>query len=218
LEETNDGNRFVSVTPTSLAWKDRVGEFDIKLTQGVWVATSLHAQYSWTVPRGAWTHRRTLFRDDPEELVRLYRDRVWQEWLEKAGHRSPEWEVLRSLQQVYGSRKFRDCTIIDSPPFFESKGREEREPREKIDGEDEGTPPPRDREETTTTVFWVDDEGPVVMVWDDMTQEEQVIAQTVISGEKDWVVWRTKPTQSKQKVRKRVRRRLHKKERLVSPK
>ena len=92
------------------------------------------------------------------------------------------------------------------------------------------------------------------MVWDDMTQEEQVIAQTVISGEKDWVVWRTKPTQcklgenaagdrihqeakafleefgtrlegalsrgskSQKKVRKRVRRRLHKKERLVSPK
>ena len=47
------------------------------------------------------------------------------------------------------------------------------------------------------TVFWGDDEGPVVMVWDGMTQEEQVIAQTVISGEKDWVIWRTKPTQSK---------------------
>jgi hypothetical protein len=35
------------------------------------------------------------------------------------------------------------------------------------------------------------------MVWDGMTQEEQVIAQTVISGEEDWVVWRTKPAQSK---------------------
>jgi hypothetical protein len=101
------------------------------------------------------------------------------------------------LQQVYGARKVRGCTIIDAPPFFESAGREEREPREKIDGEDEGSPPPRDSEETTTTVFWGDDEGPVVMVWDGMTQEEQVIAQTVIRGEKDWVIWRTKPTQSK---------------------
>jgi hypothetical protein len=88
---------FVSVTPTSLDWKDRAGEFDIKLTQGV--GTSLHAQYSWTVPSGAWTHRRPLFRGDPEELVRLFhRDRVRQERLEKAGHRSPKWEVLRSLQ------------------------------------------------------------------------------------------------------------------------
>jgi hypothetical protein len=139
---------------------------------------------------------------------------VRQERLEEAGHRSPKWEVLRSLQQVYGARKVRGCTIINAPPFFESA---------------------------------------VVMVWDGMTQEEQVIAQTAISGEKDWVVWRTKPAQSKlgenaagdqihqeatafrgvwyeargstasrvkvpKKVRKWVWRRLHKKEGLVSPK
>ena len=67
LDEPCAATGFVSVTPTSLAWKDRAGEFDIKLTQGV--ATSLHAQYSWAIPSGAWTHRRALFRGDPEELV-----------------------------------------------------------------------------------------------------------------------------------------------------
>ena len=60
LDEPCTARGFVSVTPTSLAWKDRADEFDIKLTQGV--ATSVHAQYSWTVPSGAWTHRRALFR------------------------------------------------------------------------------------------------------------------------------------------------------------
>jgi hypothetical protein len=30
-----------------------------------------------------------------------------------------------------------------------------------------------------------------------MTQEEQVIVQTVINREKDWVIWRMKPTQNK---------------------
>jgi hypothetical protein len=37
------------------------------------------------------------------------------------------------------------------------------------------------------------------MVWDGMTQEEQVtvISQTVINGEKDWVIWRIEPTQNK---------------------
>ncbi len=84
--------------------------------------------------------------------------------------RSPKWEVLRSLQQVYGARKVRCCTIIDAPPFFESAGREERQTREKMDWEGEGSPSPRDCEETTTTVFWGDDAGPVVMVWDGMTQ------------------------------------------------
>jgi hypothetical protein len=85
------------------------------------------------------------------------------------------------LQEVYGSRKVRVCTIIDVPPFFEPEGREEREPREKMDWTDEGSPPPRDSEETTTTDFWGDDEGPVVIVWDGMTQQEQVITQTVIT-------------------------------------
>ncbi len=32
----------------------------------------------------------------------------------------------------------RGFTIIDAPPFFESAGREEREPREEVDGEGEG--------------------------------------------------------------------------------
>jgi hypothetical protein len=82
------------------------------------------------------------------------------------------------LQQVYGARKVRCChTIIDAPPFVESAGREDREPREEVEKWTGESPPPRDSEETMTTVFWGDDEGPVVMVWDGMTQEEQVIAQ-----------------------------------------
>jgi hypothetical protein len=44
-------------------------------------------------------------------------------------------------------------------------------------GQVRGSPPPRDSEETTTMVFWGDDKGPVVMVWDVMTQEEQVIVR-----------------------------------------
>jgi hypothetical protein len=116
------------LTPTNI----RAGGFDIKLTQGV--ATSLHAQYSWTIPRGAWTHRRSSLQGDPEELVRLF-------------HR-------------------------------------ERELLEEVDGGGEGSPQLRDSKKTTTTVFWGDDEGLVVLVWGGVTQEEQVIARTVISREK----------------------------------
>jgi hypothetical protein len=93
-------------------------------------------------------------RDDPEGLTRLFhRDRVRQEWLDKTSHRSPKWETLRSLHQVYGARKVRGCSIIDAPPSFESVGREEREPREEMDCSDEGSPPPLDSKKTTTTVF-----------------------------------------------------------------
>jgi hypothetical protein len=137
LDELCTAKRFVSVTPTSLAWKDRAGEFDIKLTQGV--ATSLHAQYIWTVPIGVWTHRRAIFRGDPEELVRLFhKDRGRQERMEKAGHRSPKWEVLRSLQQVYGARNVRDCTIIDTLPSLNRRDERSRNHGRKWTGETRG--------------------------------------------------------------------------------
>ena len=54
--------------------------------------------------------------------------------------------------------------IIDTHPFFESAGREEREMREDDDWGGEGSPPLRDNKKMTTTIFWGDDEGPVVMV------------------------------------------------------
>jgi hypothetical protein len=72
--------------------------------------------------------------------------------------------TLLARSVVYGARKVRGCTIIDDPPFFESTGREEREPREKMDGEGEGSPPPRDSEEKMITDFWGDDEGPLSWV------------------------------------------------------
>jgi hypothetical protein len=151
LDEKCPVRAFVSVAPTSLAWKDQVGNYEVKLTQGL--AVSLHAQYSWTIPSGAWTHCRALFREDwthcralfredSEKLVRVvHNERLRQEALEKGGHCSPKWTVLRSLQQVYGARKIRGCTIIDAPPFFETVGREESaEPRNK-DTMDEGAVP-----------------------------------------------------------------------------
>ena len=41
LDEDCPARGFVSVTPSSLAWKDKVGQYEVKLTQGL--AVSLHA-------------------------------------------------------------------------------------------------------------------------------------------------------------------------------
>ncbi len=51
LDEVGPVRGFVSVAPVSLVWKDRVGRFEVKLTQGL--SVSLQAQYSWTIPIGA---------------------------------------------------------------------------------------------------------------------------------------------------------------------
>jgi hypothetical protein len=82
----------------------------------------------------------------------------------------------------------------DAPPFFESAGRKERELLEEADGGGERCL--RIGEKGRIGILG-EDEGQVVMVWDGMTQEEQVIAKTVTSGEKDWVIRRMKPTHSK---------------------
>ncbi len=100
LDEKCQVRGFVSVAPTSLTWKDKVGRYEVKLTQGL--AVSLHVQYSWTILIGAWTPCRVLFRGEPEELVRVFHsERLRQEALEKTGHSSPKWTVLRSLLVPY---------------------------------------------------------------------------------------------------------------------
>ena len=101
----------------------------------------------------------------------FHSERLRQEALEKKGHCSPKWTVLRSLQKVYGARKIRGCTIIDAPPFFESAGREESADPMNRDTMDEGSV--SYQKEKDAPIFWGDNQGPVVMVWDGMLPGEQ---------------------------------------------
>jgi hypothetical protein len=100
--------------------------------------------------------------------------------------------VLRSLQKVYGARKIRGCTILDAPPFFESAGREEAADLINKNTTGEGSVP--NQEERGSPIFWGDNQGPVVMVWDGMLPGEQESAKTIITGDDDWIIWRVKPS------------------------
>jgi hypothetical protein len=95
-----------------------------------------------------------------------------------------------SLQQVYGVRKIRGCTIIETPPFFESAGREESTDQMNRDTTGEGSV--SNQEERDSPIFWDDNQGPVVMVWDGMLPGEQESAKKIITDEKDWIIWRGK--------------------------
>ncbi len=172
-----------------------MGRFEVKLTQGLEV--SLQAQYSWTIPSGSWTHRRAHFKGEPKELIKLFHNgRLRQETPERAVHRSPTWTVLCSLQKVYGTKRIRGCTIIDAPPFFESSGSEKLPESVDTDKGLEGSSPTQD--EGGVTVYWGDDQGPVVMVWDGMLPGEQEKVKTIISDEKDWIIRRTNPAKGEQ--------------------
>jgi len=41
-------------------------------------------------------------------------------------------------------------------------------------------------------IFWDDNQGPVVMVWDGMLPGEQESAKKIITDENDWIIWRVK--------------------------
>ncbi len=144
------------------------------------------------MPNGAWTHHRALFRGEPEELVRVFHnERFLQEALEKAGHCSPTWTVLRSLARVYGAKKIRGFSILDAPPFFESAGREESVDPMNQDRTGEGCTSKQD--EGNSSIFWGDNQEPVVMVWDGMLSGEQESAKRIIAEEDDWIISRVKP-------------------------
>jgi hypothetical protein len=105
--------------------------------------------------------------------------------------------VLRSQQKVYGTKRIRGCTIIDDrSPVLRIPDREKLVDAVGLDKGQEGSSPTQD--EGDATIFWTDDQGPVVMVWDGMLPGEQERDKTIISGEKDWIIWRVKSVKGEQ--------------------
>ena len=51
-----------------------------------------------------------------------------------------------------------------------------------------------DPEERDPPIFWGDNQGPVVMVWDGMLPGEQESAKKIVTEENDWIIWRVKPS------------------------
>jgi hypothetical protein len=46
--------------------------------------------------------------------------------------------------------------------------------------------------EGNSSIFWVDNQEPVVMVWDGILPGEQESAKKIITDEDDWIIWRVK--------------------------
>ncbi len=59
------------------------------------------------------------------------------------------------------------------------------------DTTDEGSA--QNQEERDSPIFWGDNQGLVVMVWDGMLPGEQESAKKIINDDKDWIIWWVKP-------------------------
>jgi len=87
----------------------------------------------------------------------------WEE-LEEAEYRSPTWAVLRALQQINSATRIEGEAAMSAPPFFQSAGRGD-------------------------LLFWVEKEGPTVVIWESLSEQEKENWLEEASTMHNWVVW-----------------------------
>jgi len=86
------------------------------------------------------------------------------EELDEAGYRSPTWAVLRALQQINSATSIEGMAAMSAPPFFQSAGRGD-------------------------LLFWGEKEGPMVVIWESLSEQEKKSWLEESSTMNDWVVW-----------------------------
>ena len=86
-----------------------------------------------------------------------------QDRLEAAGYRSPSCRVLRALQSL-SATQLQGESAVAAPPFFPNAGR-------------------------GTVRFWGNEQGPTVLLWDGLDEEERKECERTIQTLKNLVVW-----------------------------
>ena len=86
------------------------------------------------------------------------------EELEEAGYRSTTWAVLRALQQINSTTRIEGEAAMSAPPFFQSAGRGD-------------------------LLFWGKKEGPTVVIWESLSEQEKKSWLEEANTMHDWVVW-----------------------------
>jgi len=86
------------------------------------------------------------------------------EELEEAGYRSPTWAVLRALQQINNAARIEGEAAMSTPVSFKSAGRGD-------------------------LLCWGGKEGPTVVIWESLSEQEKENWLEEASTMHDWVVW-----------------------------
>jgi hypothetical protein len=105
-----------------------------------------------------YNHLRQGRKKNKSDLGTLIRAEVeFQERLEATGHRSPTWRVLRVLQSMLSSVKIQGESAVTAAPFFSRAGR-------------------------GTTMFWGNEQGPTVFLWECVCLLLQDLVQSCLRG------------------------------------
>ena len=156
---------FVRILDTSQVWEERVDETRIITTEGL--TTCLDPGRGWTITSGGWNFlkKQECWKDHEQALITtIQKETKRTEELEEAGYRSPTWAVLRALQQINSATRLEGEAAMSAPPFFQSAGRGD-------------------------LLFWGKKEGPTVVIWESLSEQEKENWLKEASTMHDWVVW-----------------------------
>jgi len=103
--------------------------------------------------------------DREQELITVIQEESKRtEEKEEAEYRLPTWSILRALQKINKAKRLEGEAVMSAPPFFQSAGRGD-------------------------LMFWGEDDGPTVIVWESLSESEQEQWSETMSKSKDWVIW-----------------------------
>jgi len=87
--------------------------------------------------------------DREQELITVIQEESKRtEEKEEAEYRLPTWSILRALQKINKAKRLEGEAVMSAPPFFQSAGRGD-------------------------LMFWGEDDGPTVVVWEGSSESEQ---------------------------------------------
>jgi len=161
LDQEIPAGGFDRIQDLSQVWEEREDERRIITTEGL--TTCLDPGRGWTITSGGWNFlKKQECWEGHDTTIRKKTKRT--EDLEEAGYRSPTWAVLQALQQINSATRIEGEAAISAPPFFQSAGRGD-------------------------LLFWGKKEGPTVVIWESLSEQEKKSWLEESSTIHDWVVW-----------------------------
>jgi len=165
LDQEIPAGGFVRIRDSLQVWEERVDERRIITMEGL--TTCLDPGRGWTITSGGWNFvkKQECWEGHEQALITTIRKETKRtEELEEAAYRSPTWVVLRALQQINSATRIEAEAAMSAPPFFQSAGRGD-------------------------LLSWGGEEGPPVVIWESLSEQEKKSWLEESSTMHDLVVW-----------------------------
>jgi hypothetical protein len=151
-----------AIVEHSVLWKEKEAS-KVFTYQGLTTCTEVDR--SWTIMSSPYNHVQSKRGKDKHGMAMFILKEVdHQELIESEGYLSPTWRVLLALQSLLSVTQLQGESVVTDPPFFPNAVR-------------------------GTVLFWGNEQGPTVFLWDDLDEEGLEECKCTIQTRKDCVLW-----------------------------